>query len=52
MRQRPQDFYGPEDWSGDEEYDRKMIALRQEEWDKEFQALPWWRKLWFDLTGS
>lgn len=46
MRKRPQDFYGPDDYYGqdvDEEIAR--IKERQDEWDKEYAALPWWRKL-------
>ena len=50
---RPQDWYGPEDWSGftDPEEDAHERRQQQLLWDSEFSKLPWWRRLWYNLTG-
>lgn len=50
MRPRPQDFFGPQDWTGGDPLDDEArITREQAEWDEEYRALPWWRRLiiWF-----
>lgn len=50
MKERPKDFFGPDDYFGgdvDEYVD--AIEEAQHEWDLAFAALPWWRKLLFHL---
>ena len=50
MRERPDDFYGPEDWSGgDPEDDIRRIEESQAKWDAEYAALPLWRRFLFQL---
>lgn len=49
---RPQNFYGPDDWSGgDPEDDVKMIADKQAEWDEAYASLTFLQRLRYKLWG-
>lgn len=46
MEPRPQDFFGPEDYTGgDPQEDIDMIKEEQDRWDEEYRALPWWKRI-------
>ena len=46
MEDRPQDFFGPDDYTGgDPQDDIDRIRRAQAAWDLEWAAAPWWLKL-------
>lgn len=50
LRPRPRDFYGPDDWKGgDPEEQAAIVRGRQEEWDREFARLSWFRRTVYHL---
>ncbi len=53
MRPRPENFFGPDDHTGGNvQDDIDRITEEQAEWDEEFAALPFWRRLMFGVLGS
>ena len=52
QKHRPQDFFGPDDWSGgDPKDDIKAIKKAQEEWDKAYDSLSFFDKVPYNLFG-
>lgn len=52
-KERPRDFYGPDDWlGGDPEEEAAAIRVQQGVWDEHYARLTYWEKILFFFTSD